>query len=135
MVDVDPQHAGPEIGQILAGDVGIRSRRAVARGDVEIAVVAEAHVAAVVPGRRPFDDHLAAFGKDDVRRLRADAEAHDLVVLVSRPVQVADVAKDVNQMVLQIIRMKDERENLRLFLLAGRKLQNRRSLLWNWDRP
>ncbi len=58
VIDVDPQHGAEQVVQGLAGHVGVGSAGAVTRGDIEIAVVAEGEVAAVVAVGRPLDDEL-----------------------------------------------------------------------------
>ncbi len=60
MVDVDPQDGAQQVVDRLAGQVGVGAAGAVARGDVEIAVVAEGKVAAVVAVGGPLDDHEPA---------------------------------------------------------------------------
>ena len=62
----------------LAGQVGVGAAGAVPRGDVEIAVVAEGEVAAVVAVGGPLDDDELRIRVDAVRRPAVDRVAHDL---------------------------------------------------------
>ena len=54
------------MGRVLPGQVGIRIRGAVARGNVQHAIRPKCEIAAVVPIRRPLDDHGLGTGDDPV---------------------------------------------------------------------
>ena len=78
MIDVDPQHGREQVVEGLAGQVGVGAAGTVARGDIEIAVVAEGQVAAVVAVGGPFDDDQLRFRVDAMWRLAVDRIAHRL---------------------------------------------------------
>src|SRR5262249_32303381 len=58
VVDIDTEHGGQQIAQILAGFMWIRAGCAVAGGDVQHAVGSKGQAAAIMTVRLPGDDLL-----------------------------------------------------------------------------
>src|SRR5262249_52886105 len=103
MIDVEADDAGVEIAYVLAGVVRVGVGRAVARGEVEHAVGAEAEVAAVVAVGLVLEDQLLR-REVALRRVAARREPPDLVVLAL--LRVGAVREDVDVAVLAVIRME-----------------------------
>ena len=108
-MDVDAQNAAEQVVQGLAGIPGVGVAGAVAGCDVEHAVEPERHVAAVMPGRFPFDHEL--FGlRVDAKRLPAPP-VNRLTRFIRSCGVSRSVAEDVDEAVLSIVGIETDRVN------------------------
>ena len=83
MIDVETQHLGGQLRQILTTQVGVAVGGAVARRDIHQAVVAERDRGPVVSVGRPLDDRRFAGGIEFIRRLGVQLEPRNDRVLHS----------------------------------------------------
>ena len=79
MIDVDSQDAAEQIGNVLAcrAAIGRIRPRAVARGNIQIAVGAKFQAARVVAAGRPGHDYLLAAGNGSRRVVRGEREPRE----------------------------------------------------------
>ena len=127
MIDVDAQHRAAEVIKALTGEVGVGVAGTVSRRNVQVSVVSECQVPAVVAVGGPVNDDRPGIRVDASRRRPADSVANNLVFPVrsfERPVEAkVDVA------VVSVVRVKRQADGEAVDIEQVLGLGRRRALV------